>query len=226
MSFFAKKISQNASSPLTIGVAENDDYYCILYFLNGKEKVIWQKKERELLTLLKEQIGEISAVNIVRPIPYHYIWRKYFFMPATPNPTTIYKQILHTLKQELPLAINEIYFDFNHQYLASNQCTRIALYALRKNFAEPLILNKQTILDCELHCWQRAYHFLLAQQNQAKIIKNYYYLGKVFEFKKNELFIHSKVDENTATLAQLNLAENIIDPNLYLLALGAALWKK
>ena len=71
------------------------------------------------------------------------------------------------------------------------------------------MLNTATILDCELHCAQRALHFLYPESTENQ----YLFRGKTVQFKAHEPIFSD---------ASQGLGKN--DDPLYLTALGAALW--
>ncbi|WP_303818423.1 hypothetical protein [Actinobacillus minor] len=224
MSFFTLFLNKKSSIPLKVGIAENNEYCCLVHFQHGQEHVIWQKKPIDLTTFIKQQFQPHTLSHLIRPIPYQYIWRKYYVTANTHSQTAQHKQVLQMIKQELPIPLEEMYFDFTTTEIPNQNVKRISIYALRKAFADPLIVNKQTVLDCELHCWQRGIHALLNNEQQNQKMFNYVYQNKAFTFKENELIFCPEMPEDAISLDSLCLPSEVIYPEIYVLALGAALW--
>ena len=224
MSFFTLLLNKKSSIPLKVGIAENNEYCCLVHFQDGQEHVIWQKKPIDLEVLIKQHFQSSVLSHLIRPIPYQYIWRKHYVTANTHSQTTQHKQVLQMIKQELPIPLEEMYFDFTTTEIPNQSVKRVSIYALRKAFADPLIINKQTVLDCELHCWQRGIHSLLNNEQQTPKMFNYVYQNKAFTFKENELIFCPEIPEDAISLENLCLPSEVIHPEIYVLALGAALW--
>lgn len=224
MSFFTLLSNKKSSILLKVGIAENNEYYCLVHFQDGQEHVIWQKKPIDLEVLIKQHFQSSVLSHLIRPIPYQYIWRKHYVTANTHSQTAQHKQVLQMIKQELPIPLEEMYFDFTTTEIPNQNVKRVSIYALRKAFADPLIINKQTVLDCELHCWQRGIHSLLNNEQQPPKMFNYVYQNKAFTFKENKLIFCPEIPEDAISLENLCLPSEVIHPEIYVLALGAALW--
>lgn len=212
MSFFQRKQTPTSLKNRYIGLSEDNERYCLVHFLTGEPTTLWQDKPCSVLDFCQQAVGDLAPFTIVRPIPHHYIWRKYIFLPKLRTPSLIYRQVIQAIKQELPVPLTEIYFDYSLAEQPDGESVRVIIYALRKSFAEPLIVTPNTVLDCELHCAQRALHFLQPESEaEAYQLRDLH-----FQFKTNSLEI------GTAPPKEESLHSNA-DP-LYLLALGAALW--
>lgn len=213
MSFFHRKKTHNSTKNRHIGLSEDNERYCLVHFLTGEPTTLWQEKPYSVQDFYQQAVGNVADFTIVRPIPHHYIWRKYVFLPKQRDSALIYRQVIQIIKQELPVPLTDIYFDYTLCPHPESDSLRVVIYALRKTFAEPLIFSPNTILDCELHCAQRALHFLNPETEATS-----YQLGDLhFQFKTNALEI------STTPLHDSPLNHKA-DP-LYLLALGAALWE-
>lgn len=222
MSWHLKFFTKNVQKPLFIGIAEDEWHYCIAYFDTNQPIVNFYPKSTALSEIL-ESLPLIDKRQVVRPVPYHYIWRKYLIQPPIKDQDAIFRQTVQTIKQELPIAIDEVYFDYQASMIPEQNLMQIIIYALRKRFAEPLLLDSDTILDCELHCWQRAITYLFKKQTDKTPI--YAFKGKYIEFKLNELSVQSSCTGSYIDITELNLPKNLISQELYILALGAALWQ-
>lgn len=222
MSWYSKISTKKEQKPLVIGISEDESHYCVAYFEANQPIVNFYPKSTALSEILAS-LTFIEKKQIVRPLPYYYIWRKYLIVPLINNQDTIFRHVIQTIKQELPISIEEVYFDYQVTHIPTQDLTQIIIYALRKRFAEPLLLNNDTILDCELHCWQRTATYLMKKQPNTNPI--YAFRGKYIEFKLNELSIQTNSAEQYISIEDLHLPENVISKELYILALGAALWQ-
>lgn len=209
MSLFPRLNTSKSIKNQQIGLSEDDSRYCLVHLQAETPTILWQEKPYSAELLCQQAAGNLKNFTIIRPIPHHYIWRKSLFLAKQANQDIIYRQIIQVLKQELPITLEEIYFDYLLEPIAESDSVRIVIYALRKNFAQPLMLNTATILDCELHCAQRALHFLYPESTENQ----YHFRGKTVQFKAHEPIFSD---------ASQGLGKN--DDPLYLTALGAALW--
>ncbi len=224
MSLLTKFFPKKQQEDLPIGIAEDETHYCIAYLVQEQPIVNFYPKS----TALTEILATISGFSgkkkqIIRPVPYHYIWRKYLIQPINVDKETIFRQVIQTIKQELPISIDEVYFDYQTLPHKAQKVTQIIIYALRKRFAEQLLLDMDTVLDCELQCWQRGFHFFM--QSPPQNGQNYAFKEKFFTFKLTELSIQNECNENYLSLNDLTLPENVVSKEPYILALGACLWK-
>ena len=224
MSLLTKFFPKKQQEDLPIGIAEDETHYCIAYLAQEQPIVNFYPKSTALTEILAT-ISNFSGKKkqIIRPVPYHYIWRKYLIQPINVDKETIFRQVIQTIKQELPIAIDEVYFDYQALPHKAQKVTQIIIYALRKRFAKPLLLDIDTVLDCELQCWQRGLHFFM--QSPPQNGQTYAFKEKFFTFKLNELSIQNECNENYLSLNDLTFPENVVSKELYILALGACLWK-
>ncbi|QIM63577.1 hypothetical protein A1D29_09900 [Pasteurellaceae bacterium Orientalotternb1] len=223
------------------GISENHQYRCLVGQFEQMPQVIWQNiKEpfeigvQQLLagsecfpSSESEEVSKFTRkfVNktkqkftLIRAISHHYIWRKRVLLPLVDNKQLIYKQVIQILEQELPLPIEQVYFDFKIKQQTEKQLTQITLFALRKAFADPLLSECPTILDNELHCYWRGFHYLF-----PKLENHFLKIDSLnFQFNSNGLTISE--EDNGIDITTLDFPEKILSPYLYLSALGASLW--
>lgn len=211
MSYFRSLLRKKSSKLPQIGIAENENCYCLVYFEQERPMIIWQTKPFDIQDLLQQAVRNSQDFTIIRPIPYHYIWRKILVLPQDIEGISLHQKILQALQQELPILLTEIYFDTLQSLLPEQNLVKVQIFALKRSYADPLLLTQNTILDCELHCYQRG---LLYENNESNI-DQFQLHNKQFEFKNNGLEISSSSQATSAEQEK---------HNLYLTALGAALW--
>ncbi|AHG87015.1 hypothetical protein V5G99_06110 [Bibersteinia trehalosi] len=173
----------------------------------------------------QHQLAEFLPIKcrVIYALPHQHIWRKIFFLPHL-NKQNLHAKIVRLLKQELPLSLEEICFDYYIQPIA--QSLRIALFALRKNYHTqlPLILSKDVIFDCELHCIARALLYL-NQQDSAQIEQFYFpFEQQFFTLQNSGVQFYTTLPEQSQLLTFVNNSYRKDEQMLYLKALGASLW--
>lgn len=224
MKSFAKLL-KNKQKSLFIGVSENQAYRCFVWenVSENKTEIYWQVKAEYNDSSWQQAVKFPKNSTFVRPVPFQYIWRKYLFLPLSYSQTMIYRQILQVLRQELPLALEDVYFDYQLFPLPNDGLVRVLIYALRRNYADSLLIRPDTILDCELYCFVRGFNYLstseLPQEDRIYAVKN-----KTFRLTAKALEFSSDFAQANCNVSRLELADSIQDPFLYITALGASLW--
>ncbi|WP_301098970.1 hypothetical protein [Otariodibacter sp.] len=224
-------ISKTMNVPIQVGISENDHYHCIVYIHEGSIVNFWRDKSKSLASILvdiqnNEPLLKSKKLTIIRPVSHHYIWRKYVFLPYHYSDAMCYKKIIEILKTELPVSLDDVFFDYYLERNKSTSAIRIIIYALRKEFSKSLLTNKRTILDCELYCYLRAFHYLSTFPYDM-VHKNYYkFRNYIIQFQLDKLLIQENNDAlNVLTIEHINNKfKHILDTDIYLLALGACLW--
>ena len=99
------------------------------------------------------------------------------------------------------------------------------IYAIKKEYIDSLLLDKCSVhLDCELHCYLRAFHYLLPESQENTPESSYHLDYLSFQFKDDKLIIEPKESLYKYIINQINFSGDILDTHLYLKALGASLW--
>ncbi|MDH2999042.1 hypothetical protein A1D22_04090 [Pasteurellaceae bacterium LFhippo2] len=201
-----------------IGISENKQLRYIAFPIHNDylPKMKWQNVSEPLV---KDQYSQI-----VISTNYQYIWRKIVFVPLNYNQQMCYRQVIMTIEQNIPLSLNELFFDFHITAVETLQ--RISIFALRKQYVEPyLSYYPNSIIDCELHCFARGINYL-NQQNSIECPSAFYKFKDIyFQFKYDELLIQQqKPPSDILSVQRFNLDSQIPDPELYICALGASLW--
>ncbi|WGE86763.1 pilus assembly protein PilM [Actinobacillus equuli subsp. haemolyticus] len=224
MKSFAKLL-KNTQKPSLIGVSENQAYRCFVWenVPENKTEISWQVKAEDNDFSWQQAVKFPENSTFVRSIPFQYIWRKYLFLPLSYSQTMIYRQIVQVLCRELPIALEEVYFDYQLFPLPNDGLVRVLVYALRRNYADLLLLQTDTILDCELYCFVRGFNYLsnstLAQEDKVYTLEN-----KTFRLTAKALEFSSDLTQANCDLSHLELPGSTKDPFLYVTALGASLW--
>lgn len=111
-------------SAIYYGISENAQYRCVVARQQDQSQLYWQASN----TSLPESIRQ--SRNLIYALPHHTIWRKVLFFPANTAPTLVYAQIIRFLKQQLPLPLEEVCFDYHIQQVEQRQ--RVTLFVLRQ----------------------------------------------------------------------------------------------
>ncbi|MDP8032873.1 hypothetical protein QJU43_00035 [Pasteurella atlantica] len=232
-----------------LGLSQNEQYFCVVSIEDQVICTKWYEKDsNRLLDILKREKSEIC---IIQSMSDRFIWRKYLFFPHYYNKAMIYRQIIEVLKQEVPVSIEEIYFDYQIALQESENIYRVIIYALIKNNETDFSLNKQMVLDSELYCYRRGIDYLVHQQldnkGESSREDTYLFKNQLIQFKQTELFQISieklsqltgykrlltiekiqnlsQIEKEKIITLALPSDQKIIDPYLYIIALGACLW--
>ncbi|MFA9487774.1 MULTISPECIES: competence protein ComA [unclassified Mannheimia] len=213
--------------PIILGLSEDEQYYCLVKNEAQKFHTFWHKKSEGETAI--QQIIEKETENkhfaLVCPIPYQYIWRKTVFISKKLDDIQLHRQIIQILKNEQPLAIECINFDYQRLPSSNNNLDKIIIYALNRRYAESLA-QFNSILDCELHCYIRAIFYLNPQLDNNSPC--FYFKQKIIQFTENELIFPQVEPKDCISLSDIPIT-NIDIPSdnakqLYCLALGASLW--
>ncbi|WP_150539141.1 pilus assembly protein PilM [Actinobacillus vicugnae] len=224
MKSFAKLLKKS-QKPYLVGMSENQHYRCFVVAnkQTNSPEAYWQPKEVQSEFSLPQAVEFPANFTLVRTIPFQYIWRKYLFLPISYHQDFIYRQILQVLRQELPLAIEDVNFDYQLFPLPNDGVVKIVVYALRKNYANSLLVSPNTILDCELYCFIRGFNTLfdsdLAQQQRIYALQD-----KTVQLTLKSIELGNDITQANCCITQLDLPDSIKDPFLYITALGASLW--
>lgn len=220
--------SKTAPNPIILGLSEDEQYYCLVKNDAQKFRLFWQKKSERLETAIQKAIEKDATSEpfiLVRAIPYQYIWRKTIFVSKKLDEIQLHRQVIQILKNEQPLAIELLNFDYQRLRSSNNNLDKITIYALNKNYAESL--NQfNAILDCELHCYIRGIFHLNPQYDNN--FPCFSFKQKIIQFTESELLFPQVESEACIHLADIAITDiNMPSDNakqLYCLALGASLW--
>ncbi len=222
MGFFAKLLKKESENCL-VGVSENQTYRCFSFEYRHQRKIYWQKIAENNQFSLPQAVEFPKNSIFIRSVPFQYIWRKYLFLPISYDHAMIYRQLLQVLRQELPISLEELYFDYQIFPLADERLIRVIVYALRKNYADSLLIQSDTILDCQLYCFVRGFNYLstleLPQEDRIYALED-----KTFKLTTKGIEFNTDLTQANCDLSKLELPNSIKDPFLYLSALGASLW--
>ncbi|HGO5823552.1 TPA: competence protein ComA [Mannheimia haemolytica] len=212
--------------PISFGLSEDEQHYCLVKNEAKKFTVYWQTKNRGIESLMHNINLQQPMMRLIRPIPYQYIWRKIVFMPKNINEAQLHRKVIHILNNEQPLTLDLLNIDYQRFPSSNNNLDKVAIYAVRKSYTDN-ISQFNSILDCELHCYARAVLHLTQQANHQPL-PCFSFKQKWVEFTETELLFPQTEPNHCIHLSDLNL-KHIEMPSeqakqLYCLALGASLW--
>lgn len=153
-------------------------------------------------------------------------------MPLDSDYFDIRKTINRTVEKELPIPLNQLCIQHSVELSHDERSLKVGIFALKETYAEKLEDNNlRIVLDCEYHCYMRGYHYsnhYISTQDTSGYI--YQLRDELFQFT-HDGFVRHTPDSYTLTTSDFVfdyhacfLDFDLIDPNLYLLALGACLW--
>lgn len=218
----------------TIGVSESADEYCVVSIIDNTPQVLWLDKNLSAQEMINSVLSQFSlpteSLQWVRAVPHHFIWRKYLTLSESYTETLLYRQVIQIIKQELPIAIGDIYFDYKVHCNHAQNLKHLSIYALRKVFGDLLKIEPQTKLDCELLCFYRGLQYLnqkfsFISENEDKA---FLYKGIIFQVKnyRIETSEPNKYQESFFDINKVQIPYINKNHQLFTSALGAALWNQ
>lgn len=212
------------------GLSEDEQHYCLVKREGGQIKVAWQEKPCELgIFISQRDVGyerNQPKIRIVRPVPYHYIWRKMFLLPSSLTDIQCHQKIIQILNNEQPLPLEKLYFDYQTEQIDSQDFTKLTLFALNKDYAKKLEVFPSTVLDCELYCYMRAIAYL-KKLPKSQSFPPFIFKQQRVEWRENGFTFSQPKQQNDINLDDIELEieiESMSKRHLYFLALGASLW--
>ncbi|WP_439256901.1 competence protein ComA [Lonepinella sp. BR2271] len=125
----------------------------------------------EISTILFEQVSQ--QMEIQRPLSIqwvtailpHKIWFKSLHLQEQLNQSECDQQCRYTLENELPIPLDELWFDYTTTQ--RKQGLRLDIFAVRQSVAQSLLIHflplKIKVLDTVVGCLYRAFSYLLKQ---------------------------------------------------------------
>ncbi|MDP8078553.1 hypothetical protein [Phocoenobacter skyensis] len=232
-----------------VGISQDSHNFCVVVVKNQHIQTQWfQKEKTSLLDISVALQDKKSNICKIQAISDRFIWRKYLFFPDHYSNEMIYRQIIALLKKELPIPLEDIYFDYQIMLQQSENVFRVLVYALKKS--DSILMNdkKFVVLDSEYYCYQRGIHYLAELPLEESCREQgYFFKDRILQFKQAEFcqtpitkasqITHCKrvltlekmqnLEEiEGSEIVEVTLSENqqIVDPYLYVIALGASLW--
>ncbi|AUI66178.1 hypothetical protein C5N92_03535 [Glaesserella australis] len=223
MKFFQfSRSSRDSDKVHYVGLSHQGQCICLCY----------KSDESEIYTLWHTIDDYEQALNaltftyqLIVPIPQHYIWKKTIILPAPDSQLALDRYIAQILKQYLPITSEHLYIDYYIEKLNEDRLHKLSLFALRKNYRQPLINSLKAIFDCEVHCLIRAIQHLTQIPNEQ--IQQYcFIIENQFIYYHNQQFIINDKNDSKNTEININgyLPEHCQNSFLYLKALGGCLW--
>lgn len=128
-------------------------------FLNGQQKDIFS----QLLPYLPQKTNQCCFIGAISP---HLTWSKTLILPQTLNAQECEQQCRFILQKELPIPLDELWFDYLTMPL--KQGFRLDITAIRKESANAELAKylplKLTALDLLNHSILRAFYAILGQE--------------------------------------------------------------
>ena len=128
-------------------------------FLNGQQKDIFS----QLLPYLPQKTNQCCFIGAISP---HLTWSKTLILPQTLNAQECEQQCRFILQKELPIPLDELWFDYLTTPL--KQGFRLDITAIRKESANAELAKylplKLTALDLLNHSILRAFYAILGQE--------------------------------------------------------------
>lgn len=195
------------AAPLQIGIYRQQGYFDFVWFDRENRPQVYQtfvndgEIKRDLLQHLQQQIGTRVALRFVGCISAHLTWTKSLILPNILTAQECHQQCQFVLEKELPIPLNELWFDYTSAPL--KQGFRLDICAIRQETAHNFLQNLQpfklNVLDITTHAIMRAFHYLLGAKARS---------GNALFLFQNEVFSLA-VSETSHQVQSLQTQENL-----------------
>ncbi|MFQ1014872.1 hypothetical protein [Avibacterium paragallinarum] len=195
----------------------------------------------------------LKTLKFVASITSQYTWIKTLLLPHSLTISEYEQQCRFLLSQELPIIIDDIWFDYQVEQLKEG--VKLTVYAVKKKIAEDYLKIYQPlsiqVLDCISNTVIRAFHYFIDYKIEKKSL--FFYQDEVYVFiinpNTNQIQTIHKTKISLTTLyekfcqrysfdcdqvyyySSLNNTQEYspdwirIDTDIPFIALGNALWK-
>lgn len=205
---------------INVGYSEDEQQRCLVWFDNEKMHTIWQKKEERIESALTEVLNNKNKIQLIRVLEFPYVLQIHQVLMQMSTEQT-YNNVIKIIQKQIPLPIDEVLFDFIAEPIEDNDYQQLFIFVVRKEVIDNLQLPKNIILDHEILCFIRGYNFLA--RKRLEFHNCYEFKNRILKFNNSNSLNTTQNKEIMLTLEQLNL-QDIKDPNLFVCAVGAALW--
>lgn len=214
-----------------IGYAEGEHHICCAVDARqGFDSIHteWLDKPKTNEELIAHADYVSTNYRIIRPLPYQAVWRKAIYLPLNCTPEQLDQKALEAIRENVPVPLSDIFFDYQIEKLPEKNAYKVALYALRRDYGNPLALDEETVLDCELNCFFRGYHYLNPSASQDFEQNRYYCKGVEFYITEDGFQITPKdtPDANHFTAEDISYPDHYVlkEKEAIVIAVGASLW--
>lgn len=127
------------------------------------------------LNLSYKKIKKSSLIQWVTAILPQYIWSKTLIFPHLLNPQECEQQTIYTLQKELPLALEQVWYDYHYSPLHTTakpftHSSRLDIFAVTTQQAQQYLQQFSslsiTILDHFAYVLLRGFYYLCPEQQQ------------------------------------------------------------
>lgn len=169
--------------------------------------IVNQLNEAVIMNKIAESFPQYTTIQLkfITAILPHKIFLKTLILPHDISPKELETQCIIALEENLPLSLNDIWFDFMDRELPKNQANqsrRIDIFAVIKETALQTVAPYKPInihvLDCALNALLRGFHYFTLPSQEDKYDVLYLYRdddftivfvnqphGWLFQVKKN-----------------------------------------
>lgn len=244
---------------LKIGIWQRQERLDVVWFQQGqpqkmcvdiKSRAFLEKEIRHILTKTEKK-RSFAFISAISP---HQIWHKNLLLPQPLASTEIEQQCRFILEQELPIPLDELWFDYRSDTL--KQGFQLEIFAIQRTVAKEHLsylapLNIK-VLDNQVHSIIRAFEYLLErdmneqdiliyqEQDNVLMIQPKRYQNKIFQQNTQDLVgMYQQFCQRYELQPQAIFIHRVdtallplpkdwkeVETELPLMALGNALWQQ
>lgn len=154
------------SNHIQVGLHLNQQHIDVCYFDQQNQPHFFTQPQSQASHIVQKIMENLATdkvkLRFISALSPHHIWYKSLLLPQQLNATECDQQCRFILEQELPIPLNELWFDYRTDCL--KQGFKLELFAVKKDLAKdylrqffPLQIN---VLDSITHSILRATEYL------------------------------------------------------------------
>lgn len=184
------KLNLRKNKQIPVGIWEINhtvnQWFCVWFNDENvpQSLIVSQLDEVVIMNKIAESFPQCTTIQLkfITAILPHKIFLKTLILPYDISPKELETQCIITLEENLPLSLNEIWFDFMDRELPKNQADqsrRIDIFAVIKEIALQTIATYKPVnvqvLDCALNALLRGFHYFSSPSEEEKYDALYLY---------------------------------------------------
>ncbi|MFZ7276471.1 competence protein ComA [Avibacterium endocarditidis] len=207
------KKTNNFTTQKQVGVwKQGENYECVWFDEKNQPHASTLSSPISLPQLAAQLIPQsgnnsLKTIKFITAISPQYTWIKNLLLPQILTATECEQQCRFLLSQELPLPLEEIWFDYQSEPL--KQGFKMSIFAIKKQTALDY-LNAYApfpiqVLDCCIHAIIRAFQYLTGVSTEKQVLFLYQDKQHTFALQPNASAVQfmQQTDKNLTALAEM-----------------------
>lgn len=194
---------------LKVGIWQRQEQLDVLWFLQGQPQPLCIDMNA-IATLPKEMSRRLATTDNKLPFAFisalspHQIWHKNLLLPQPLASAELEQQCRFILEQELPIPLEELYFDYRSNTL--KQGFQVEIFAIKRSVGKAHLASlaplRIQVVDNQVHSIIRAFEYLLKRDVNGQDVLIYQEQDRVLMIQP-KLYQNQILQQNTQDLEGL-----------------------